>query len=141
MCWWAPRNLQANLLLRGDFRGWMDGTKRSSTYDAFDARAYAMLLDRLRRFDLLWPLEAQEAGLRALGRLLGWPAHVATRVAAVRPVAPKLGTMSGAPRNHSAAERRLCNGSCDALVAQRAPWDRQLYAWASERWHAATGDT
>jgi len=139
--WWAPRNLQANLLLRGDFRGWMDGTKRSSTYDAFDARAYATLLDRLRRFDLVWPLEAQEAGLRALGRLLGWPAHVATRVAAVRPVAPKLGTMSGAPRDHPDAERRLCNGSCDALVAQRAPWDRQLYAWASERWHAATGDT
>ena len=68
--WWAPRNLQANLLLRGDFHGWIDGTKRSSKYDAFDARAYATLLDRLRRFDLVWPLEAQDAGLRALGRLL-----------------------------------------------------------------------
>jgi hypothetical protein len=132
--WWAPRNLQANLLLRGDFHGWMDGAKRASTYDSFDARHYAFLLNRLRRFDLVWPLEAQDAGLRALGRRLGWPAHVAAVVAAVPPVAPRLGSVRGEPRDHAVEERRLCNGNCAALVKARAPFDARLYAWVSERW-------
>lgn len=131
--WWAPRNLQANLLLRGDFHGWMDGTKRYVTYDAFNASAYAYLLSRLRLFDLVWPLEAQDMGMRALGRLLGWPAHIVARVATVGPAAPRLGTNGGLPRNHSAEEHRLCNGSCASLVAARAPWDALLYKWVCKR--------
>merc|ERR1712167_442993 len=72
-------------------------------------------------------------GIRALGRLLGWPAHIMARVATVRPVAPRLGSDRGLPRNHSAEEQRLCNGSCNSLVAPRAPWDALLYEWVFER--------
>ena len=128
--WWAPRNLQSNLFLLGDFKGWMDGVKRAALYDHFGQAEFEDLQKMLSRFDLVWPLDEYQAGLRALAQLLEFPAVVTNRSLKSRPIAPTSGDLKGAPRNHTYHEERLCGAEgCAGLVAERAPFDAQLYAW------------
>jgi hypothetical protein len=128
--WWAPRNLQSNLMLLGDFPHWTDGSKQARIYDAFDDAAYARLQALLSRFDLVWPLERWEDGLLALARMLGWSSAITRQVLASKSRAPRHGSTDGVPIDHAAEELRLCGAAgCGELVAELAPFDAKLHAW------------
>ena len=73
---WAPPNLQATQLLRGDFRGFAEGNIWSGRriYAAFSADDFTTVRSAIRTdFDLVYPTERFDAGLTQIGRALGLP--------------------------------------------------------------------
>ena len=62
---WAPHNMQATMLLKGDLRGWMDGAKRWNTRPSFRFnQTEAELLDKSLSadVDLVYPSDRYEEG-------------------------------------------------------------------------------
>ena len=86
--WWAPHNFQSTLLWRGapHKQWWMDGNRGSNVaawYREFDNASFDGLSSMLEDdFDVVYPMERFEEGLRMIARKLGGHAVVAAGGAA-----------------------------------------------------------
>lgn len=131
---WAPPNLQSLLMLKGDFRGWMDGNKRIGSsgfrFEEKERRAAMQLLDE---FDLAWPVERFDDGMALLAKWLHLPpALLLNRSKA----APTHGLVHAAPRvNRDSEIARNCPdmSRCRALVSRIAPFDELVHRRVASR--------
>jgi hypothetical protein len=129
---WAPVNMQSLLLLKGDQTPkWIDGLKRNwSQFFSYGVHEHNRSMALLEHdYDLAWPLERFDDGMRVLAWLLGLPARAIPLMVNQSRSSPSLGSHGRGALAGRANEGRVCSSSeCRQLIAARAPYDASLHA-------------
>ena len=127
---WAPYNLQSIVWLRGDFRGFMDGRYRGNALHEYGATEHARTLRLLEDFDLVWPVDQFNRGMRLLSDILQLEPAAAELLEPkhTEMVSPRYGKLFGMPRTTSEKQDVCPNiSACEAFIDQIAPYDGALY--------------
>ena len=137
--WWAPSNLQSRLLGRGDQWPWVDGNKWTDTHpraNSFGHAAFEHMIRIVDRdFDVVYPTEDFDAGLRLISHRLDLPREVFQN-RSMPHVSPSFGGraayLSVDERSRSTPPAHICPDpeQCSALIQHVAPLDYKLYEHA-----------